>query len=71
MLVEIPGRDAPMWTGDVDVVADEIRVFLTGDRDTIGSSVGATTRRDSRAATIATTVTVTVTFKKHAGAIPR
>jgi DNA-binding CsgD family transcriptional regulator len=30
--VEIPGRDHPIWTGDVDRVADEIGEFLTGAR---------------------------------------
>ncbi|MDX8468763.1 alpha/beta fold hydrolase [Mesorhizobium sp. VK23B] len=29
-LVEIPGRDHPIWTGDVDRVADLIEEFLTG-----------------------------------------
>lgn len=29
-LVEIPGRDHPVWTGDVDRVADLIEEFLTG-----------------------------------------
>ena len=28
--VEIPGRDHPIWTGDVDRVADVIEEFLTG-----------------------------------------
>ena len=32
-LVELPGRDAVMWMGDADVVADEIQAFLTGDRE--------------------------------------
>ncbi|TGQ44481.1 alpha/beta fold hydrolase [Mesorhizobium sp. M00.F.Ca.ET.216.01.1.1] len=31
-LVEVPGRDHPIWTGDVDRVADEIEEFLTGQR---------------------------------------
>ncbi|QPC89231.1 alpha/beta fold hydrolase [Mesorhizobium sp. INR15] len=31
-LVEIPGRDHPVWTGDVDRVADLIEEFLTGER---------------------------------------
>jgi pimeloyl-ACP methyl ester carboxylesterase/DNA-binding CsgD family transcriptional regulator len=31
-LVEIPGRDHPIWTGDVDKVADLIEEFLTGER---------------------------------------
>ncbi|WP_027052604.1 alpha/beta fold hydrolase [Mesorhizobium erdmanii] len=30
-LVEIPGRDHPIWTGDVDRVADLIEEFLTGE----------------------------------------
>jgi DNA-binding CsgD family transcriptional regulator len=30
-LVEIPGRDHPVWTGDVDRVADLIEEFLTGE----------------------------------------
>ncbi|RWA82623.1 alpha/beta fold hydrolase [Mesorhizobium sp.] len=29
-LVELPGRDHPIWTGDVDRVADLIEEFLTG-----------------------------------------
>ena len=29
-LVEIPGRDHPVWTGDVDRVADLVEEFLTG-----------------------------------------
>ena len=31
-LVEVPGRDHPIWTGDVDRVADLIEEFLTGAR---------------------------------------
>jgi len=31
-LVELPGHDHPIWTGDVDRVADEIEEFLTGER---------------------------------------
>lgn len=31
-LVEIPGRDHPIWTGDVDHIVDLIEEFLTGDR---------------------------------------
>jgi pimeloyl-ACP methyl ester carboxylesterase len=31
-LVEIPGRDHPIWMGDVDRVADLIEEFLTGAR---------------------------------------
>jgi len=30
--VEIPGRDHPIWTGDIDRVVDEIEEFLTGSR---------------------------------------
>jgi DNA-binding CsgD family transcriptional regulator len=30
-LVEIPGRDHPIWTGDVDRVADIVEEFLTGE----------------------------------------
>jgi pimeloyl-ACP methyl ester carboxylesterase/DNA-binding CsgD family transcriptional regulator len=30
-LAEIPGRDHPIWTGDVDRVADLIEEFLTGE----------------------------------------
>jgi pimeloyl-ACP methyl ester carboxylesterase/DNA-binding CsgD family transcriptional regulator len=30
--VEVPGRDHPIWTGDVDRVADEVGEFLTGTR---------------------------------------
>lgn len=31
-LIEIPGSDHPVWTGDVDRIADEIEEFLTGTR---------------------------------------
>ncbi|HEY6255933.1 MAG TPA: alpha/beta fold hydrolase [Xanthobacteraceae bacterium] len=34
--VEVPGRDHPIWTGDVDRIADEIEEFLTGERPTVG-----------------------------------
>lgn len=34
-LVEIAGRDHPIWTGDVDRVVDEIEAFLTGERPTV------------------------------------
>jgi pimeloyl-ACP methyl ester carboxylesterase/DNA-binding CsgD family transcriptional regulator len=30
--VEVPGRDHPIWTGDIDSVVDEIEQFLTGAR---------------------------------------
>ena len=30
--VEMPGRDHPIWTGDVDRVVDEIEEFITGTR---------------------------------------
>lgn len=30
--VELPGRDHPIWTGDIDGVVDEIEEFLTGER---------------------------------------
>ncbi|TAK47315.1 MAG: alpha/beta fold hydrolase [Xanthobacteraceae bacterium] len=30
--VELPGRDHPIWTGDVDRIANEIEEFLTGAR---------------------------------------
>jgi pimeloyl-ACP methyl ester carboxylesterase/DNA-binding CsgD family transcriptional regulator len=30
--VEIPGRDHPIWTGNIDRVVDEIEEFLTGSR---------------------------------------
>jgi pimeloyl-ACP methyl ester carboxylesterase/DNA-binding CsgD family transcriptional regulator len=33
-LVELPGRDHPIWTGDVDRLADEVEEFLTGERPT-------------------------------------
>lgn len=36
-LVEIPGRDHPIWTGDVDRVADLIEEFLTGERAVAGA----------------------------------
>jgi DNA-binding NarL/FixJ family response regulator len=29
--VEIPGRDHPIWTGDIDAVVDRIEEFLTGE----------------------------------------
>ena len=32
--VEIPGRDHPIWTGDIDGVVDKIEEFLTGERPT-------------------------------------
>jgi pimeloyl-ACP methyl ester carboxylesterase/DNA-binding CsgD family transcriptional regulator len=35
-LVELPGRDHPIWTGDVDRIADEVEEFLTGERPTVG-----------------------------------
>ncbi|WP_287200376.1 hypothetical protein [Mesorhizobium sp.] len=31
-LVEVPGRDHPIWTGDVERVADLIEELLTGER---------------------------------------
>ena len=31
-LVEIPGRDHPVWSGDVDRIADIVEEFLTGAR---------------------------------------
>lgn len=31
-LVEMPGRDHPVWLGDVDAVADLVEEFLTGER---------------------------------------
>ncbi len=31
-LVEIPGRDHPIWSGDVDRIVDEMEEFLTGSR---------------------------------------
>ncbi|MCR5858898.1 alpha/beta fold hydrolase [Mesorhizobium sp. J428] len=31
-LVELPGRDHPVWMGDVDSVADLVEEFLTGER---------------------------------------
>jgi pimeloyl-ACP methyl ester carboxylesterase/DNA-binding CsgD family transcriptional regulator len=30
--VELPGRDHPIWTGDIDGVVDRIEEFLTGER---------------------------------------
>jgi pimeloyl-ACP methyl ester carboxylesterase/DNA-binding NarL/FixJ family response regulator len=30
--VEMPGRDHPIWTGDIDGVVDAIEEFLTGER---------------------------------------
>lgn len=31
-LVELPGRDHPIWSGDIDRMADEIEEFVTGIR---------------------------------------
>src|SRR5712692_4145466 len=31
-LGEVPGRDHPIWTGDIDSVVDKIEEFLTGER---------------------------------------
>jgi class 3 adenylate cyclase len=33
--VELPGRDHPIWTGDVDRIADEVEEFLTGERPSV------------------------------------
>jgi pimeloyl-ACP methyl ester carboxylesterase/DNA-binding CsgD family transcriptional regulator len=30
--VEVPGRDHPIWTGDIDTVVDTVAEFLTGQR---------------------------------------
>src|ERR1700674_2663391 len=30
--IEVPGRDHPIWTGDIDAVVDKIEEFLTGER---------------------------------------
>lgn len=30
--VEFPGRDHPIWTGNIDPIVDEIEEFLTGSR---------------------------------------
>jgi len=30
--VEVPGRDHPIWSGDIDAVVDKIEEFLTGER---------------------------------------
>jgi len=30
--VEFPGRDHPIWTGDIDPIIDEIEEFLTGNK---------------------------------------
>jgi pimeloyl-ACP methyl ester carboxylesterase/DNA-binding CsgD family transcriptional regulator len=35
--VEVPGRDHPIWTGDIDGVVDEIEEFVTGERPTAGA----------------------------------
>jgi pimeloyl-ACP methyl ester carboxylesterase/DNA-binding CsgD family transcriptional regulator len=37
-LVEIPGRDHPIWMGDVDLVADLVEEFLTGERPVADSN---------------------------------
>lgn len=37
-LVELPGRDHPIWMGDVDRVADLIEEFLTGERPVADSN---------------------------------
>jgi pimeloyl-ACP methyl ester carboxylesterase/DNA-binding CsgD family transcriptional regulator len=34
-LVELPGRDHPIWLGDTDRIVDEIAEFLTGERPTV------------------------------------
>jgi class 3 adenylate cyclase len=34
-LVELPGRDHPIWTGDVDRISDEVEAFLTGERPAV------------------------------------
>jgi pimeloyl-ACP methyl ester carboxylesterase/DNA-binding CsgD family transcriptional regulator len=36
--IEIPGRDHPIWTGDVDRVVDEVAEFLTGARPVADSN---------------------------------
>jgi pimeloyl-ACP methyl ester carboxylesterase len=30
--IEVPGRDHPIWTGDIDLVVDKVEEFLTGER---------------------------------------
>jgi pimeloyl-ACP methyl ester carboxylesterase/DNA-binding CsgD family transcriptional regulator len=41
--VEFPGRDHPVWTGEIDPIIDEIEEFLTGARPTpVGDRVLAT-----------------------------
>ena len=41
--VEFPGRDHPIWTGDIDPIIDEIEEFLTGARPSpVGDRVLAT-----------------------------
>ncbi len=37
-LVELPGRDHPVWMGDVDNVADLVEEFLTGERSVVTHS---------------------------------
>jgi pimeloyl-ACP methyl ester carboxylesterase/DNA-binding CsgD family transcriptional regulator len=34
--IELPGRDHPIWTGDVDRIADAVEEFLTGERPSAG-----------------------------------
>src|SRR5579871_2145485 len=34
--IELPGRDHPIWTGDIDGIVDKIEEFLTGERPTPG-----------------------------------
>jgi pimeloyl-ACP methyl ester carboxylesterase/DNA-binding NarL/FixJ family response regulator len=34
-MVELPGRDHPIWTGDSDRIVDEIEAFLTGGRPAV------------------------------------
>ncbi len=46
-LVQIPGREHPIWMGDVDRLADEIAEFLTGERPV------ATSRRELAALLVA------------------
>lgn len=43
-LVELPGRDHPVWLGDVDAVVDHVEEFLTGTRTvSLGDRVLAVT----------------------------
>src|SRR5207253_5776571 len=55
--VELPGAEHRPWLGDVDAIADEIEVFLTGrksrPRRRTSTGVDALTRREREVAALA------------------